>query len=298
MGAYWCVPVRRGDAVLVESSSFSLDAPMARRKVSTDLKARIPVLFLDQGRSVEEICEILGVAKSMVYQTLAYIRKCGTLQNPLARQAGRPCILTGEHIQFIRNLLDEKPTLYLDEIQDHLARTFGIPVSLATLVRTLRRIRYSSKAVVKAAAERDELLRAAFMNRIAQEVSDPSMLMFGDESAVDQRAARRKRGWAPLASRCIQRACFVRGQRYSLLPILTIDGLVTFKVFEGSVTTDQFVEFLHEFVVGPDHVQNVHLVLTCLLDTIDYTISWPTECACPGQLQYPPCRSGPCAGRR
>ncbi len=227
---------------------------MARKKVSTDLKARIPVLFLDQGRSVAEICEILGVAKSMVYQTLAYIREYGTLQNPLARRGGRPRILTGEHIEFIRTLLDEKPTLYLDEIQDNLARTFGISVSLATLVRTLRRIRYSSKAVVKAAAERDELLRAAYMNRIAVEVSDPSMLMFGDESAVDQRAAIRKRGWAPMASRCVQRSCFIRGQRYSLLPILTIDGLVTFKVFEGSVTTDRFVEFLREFVVSSQHI--------------------------------------------
>ena len=35
---------------------------MARRTVSTDIKARIPVLYLEQGQSVEEICEILGVS--------------------------------------------------------------------------------------------------------------------------------------------------------------------------------------------------------------------------------------------
>lgn len=230
---------------------------MARRTVSTDIKARIPVLYLEQGRSVEEICEILSVGKSMVYQTLAYIRQHGTPHNPFARPTGRPRILTSEHVEFIRTLLSDKPTLYLDEIQDYLTNTFGISVSLATLIRTLRRIRYSSKAVVKAAAERDDLLRAAFMNRIALEVPDPSMLMFGDESAVDQRATVRKRAWAPLGSRCVQKSCFVRGQRYSLLPILTIDGLVTFKVFEGSVTSERFVEFLREFVVCFMHASKI-----------------------------------------
>ena len=87
------------------------------------------------------------------------------------------------------------------------------------------------------------------MNRIAIEVSDPSMFMFADESAVDQQATAQKQGWAPLTSCCVQRQCFIRGQRYSLLPILTLDGLITFKIFEGSVTSEQFVDFLKKFVV-------------------------------------------------
>ena len=223
---------------------------MAQISVSRDLKARIPVLFLEQGRSVRDICSILGVEKSMVYQTLAYIRKYGTLHNSFAKHSGRHRTLTGDHVEYIRTLLSEKPTLYLDEIQEQLASTYHISVSLTCLIRTLRRMHYSSKAVIKAAAERDDLLRAAYMNYIAVEVPDPSMLMFADESAVDRRATARKRGWAPLSSRCVQRHCFVRGQRYSLVPILTLDGLVTFKIFEGSVTSERFVEFLKEFVVS------------------------------------------------
>ncbi|KAI0350118.1 hypothetical protein OH77DRAFT_1413742, partial [Trametes cingulata] len=37
--------------------------------------------------------------------------------------------------------------------------------------------------------------------------------------------------------------------RFSLLPVLTLDGLNTWKVFEGSVTSELFLEFLCKFVI-------------------------------------------------
>lgn len=253
---------------------------MARRTVSKDLKARIPVLFLEQGRSVQEICEILGIKKSLAYKTLQYVRDYAVSHNPLAHRSSRPRILSGTVVEYILALLRERPTLYLDEIQYNLAMTHGIAVSLATLVRTLRRMHYSNKAVTKVAHERDDLRRAAFMNRIAEIITDPYMLMFADESAVDKRTSARRRGWAPLASRCVQRVCFVRGQRYSLLPILTLDGIITFKLFEGSVTGERFLEFLREFVVSFGNATypwlHSHYFQTA---PVDYTISRPTQCA-------------------
>ena len=145
---------------------------MPRRTVSKDLKARIPVLFLEQGRSVQKICEVLGIKKSLVYKTLQYVRHYGTSYNPLARRAGRQRMLTGTILDYLQALLAEKPCLFVDEIQHDLAMTHGVAVSLTTLVRTLRRMHYSCKAVTKVAQEQDELRRAAFMNRIAELITD------------------------------------------------------------------------------------------------------------------------------
>jgi DDE superfamily endonuclease len=41
----------------------------------------------------------------------------------------------------------------------------------------------------------------------------------------------------------------VRGKRFSILPILTLDGIIAYDIIEGSVTTEHFVQFLQELVV-------------------------------------------------
>ena len=43
--------------------------------------------------------------------------------------------------------------------------------------------------------------------------------------------------------------CFVQGHHYSILLVLTLDGLITWDIIEGSVTSERFVEFLRENVV-------------------------------------------------
>jgi hypothetical protein len=44
-------------------------------------------------------------------------------------------------------LLEHSPDLYLDEIQEQLGDMHGIDVSLATVIRTLKRLGYSNKKV-------------------------------------------------------------------------------------------------------------------------------------------------------
>jgi hypothetical protein len=120
-----------------------------------------------------------------------------------------------------------------------------------TLTRALRRLQFTHKDVSGKALERNERHRAIYMNRIAEIVTDPDQLMFGDEASKDERTSNRRKGWSRRGVRCIQRKCFVRGKRYSLLPIITLDGIIAHDVIEGSVTSERFVEFLRELVVSP-----------------------------------------------
>jgi hypothetical protein len=48
----------------------------------------------------------------------------------------------------------------------------------------------------------------------------------------------------------VQRRCFGRGERFSILPILTLDGIITYDIVPGSVTSERFLQFLHELVVS------------------------------------------------
>ncbi|KAG1839724.1 hypothetical protein DFJ58DRAFT_613625, partial [Suillus subalutaceus] len=88
-----------------------------------------------------------------------------------------------------------------------------------------------------------------FMNSIANIAPDPEMLMFGDEAAKDERTLIQRYGRSRIGMKCIQRKCFVQGKHYSILPILTLDGIITYDIIEGTVTSERFIQFLHEHVL-------------------------------------------------
>ncbi|KAG2071404.1 hypothetical protein BDR04DRAFT_1098505 [Suillus decipiens] len=56
--------------------------------ISSDLKLRIPVLRHVQGLSIKQICEVLGIRKSLVYQTLQLYDKLADT-NSNSRKLGR-----------------------------------------------------------------------------------------------------------------------------------------------------------------------------------------------------------------
>lgn len=222
---------------------------MPRRHVPRALKERIPDLHLRYGYSVQEICRILAVKKSLVYKTLEYHRVHGVTFNILANSAGRHRALSAQDLKFLRAMIHKRPTIYLDELQHELVEQRHVNVSLPTLSRTLRCMHYTHKAISKRALERDILRRAAFINKIGQLAADPEMLMFIDESARDARTSGRRTGWSLQGTRCVQRRVFVRGVRYSILPVLTLDGIIAYDIMEGAVTSERFGRFLRQMVV-------------------------------------------------
>lgn len=224
---------------------------MPSRVISVDLKARIPVLRYEQHFEVKEICKILGIRKTTVYKVLQFHREHNSVLNPHADRyrVRRPRMLATSHINFIQKLLNQDKDLYLDEIQDRLKAEYGIRPHVATLSRTLRRLHFSHKKTTPRAIEQDNVRRAIFMNEIGDIAPDPEMLMFTDESAKDERTSSRRYGWSRYGVRCVTRNFFVRGRRFSILPVLSLDGIIAHDIIEGSVTSDIFLKFLRDMVV-------------------------------------------------
>lgn len=88
------------------------------------------------------------------------------------------------------------------------------------------------------------------MNNIGDLITDPSQLIFIDEAARNKKNPTRKLGWSLIGKRCTWRQCFVRGQRFSILPALTMDGIIVHDIIPGSVTSEKFVRFLRDHVVS------------------------------------------------
>ena len=87
------------------------------------------------------------------------------------------------------------------------------------------------------------------MNHIGALIPDMNMIMFTDESAKDGRTHNRMYGWAHAGKPCCQRVHFVRGVRYSILPVLSFDGIITYDIVQGPVSSERFLRFLRDYVV-------------------------------------------------
>ncbi|RXW14857.1 hypothetical protein EST38_g10994 [Candolleomyces aberdarensis] len=217
-------------------------------QLSDDLRHRIIHWHVEYGLSPEQISNLAGCSIRTVYYTLAYFRDYHSVRNPFANPgSGRKRVLTSTEIDYIASVIDARPKIFLDELQEDLAYYCDVDVSIATLSRTLQRIAISKKKVSSAAAERNELLRATWQAEYAHLPAE--YFIWLDESSVDDLTNLRKDGWAAFGRACVSRDTFIRGQRYSILPALTTDGIVALDIFEGSVNKERFISFIQNDIV-------------------------------------------------
>ncbi|KAJ8475072.1 hypothetical protein ONZ45_g15735 [Pleurotus djamor] len=146
-------------------------------------------------------------------------------------------------IQFLKGALARSPDLYLDELQTQLYERRGVEVSLTSIHRTLTRCGFTLKKITKNACERSAEKRAAFRYEYGIQFT-PEQTVFVDESSFDRRTGVRNRGWTPRGERLSSNVFFVRGRRYSLLPALSLQGIIHVKIVEGSFTSRLFYEFI------------------------------------------------------
>lgn len=214
---------------------------------SPDLRGRI-VQYYHQGETMRTVADTFNVSVGFVHHVVDLHRKYGQITDPYAQPRRGHRILTLADEDYIRTLVEARPSIYLDEIQEELLTERGAGASLATISRTLTRMQCSKKSLSRRAAERNEELRTLWELEVA-ELDDPDFFVFVDESAVDNRTVRRSSGWSFVGGRSISRCAFFRGKRHSILPALSSNGIIALDIFEGSVNKERFLQFLREQVV-------------------------------------------------
>ena len=198
---------------------------MCFRHISSDIKER--ALWLrDLGYIPDDVCELLGFSRRSLNRWTANQHIHGNVIPPPNPSRGRPRILSTGVMDDLFTLLVEDPTLYLDEIQEWLVIAHNVGLPRSTLDENLRDAGLSYKLVRKAAAERDEEAREAWRAYVARNYV-PSMMVFVDETSKDDRTIYRHYGRAVLGHRASVSAPFVRGECYSIVAVLTIDGYIT-----------------------------------------------------------------------
>ncbi|KAK4694128.1 hypothetical protein P7C70_g8792, partial [Phenoliferia sp. Uapishka_3] len=204
------------------------------------------------GWKPSKIRNALGMAisdRSMRTWVRLYKQTCRVVKDPeLYRPRGPEKLLNSEQLLLLRGILETDSSLYLDELQLGMYRATGLWLGLTTIHEEVRqRLGWTLKSARVIHPLRCEKARAKYTLKIYP--YPRRCLLFGDESAVAERALTRQRARAPRGKRADRRGVQVRGERYSLLPIVGLDGLLACHVKKGSFTHSTILRFFKEDVL-------------------------------------------------
>jgi len=113
--------------------------------------------------------------------------------------------------------------------------------------------------VMRPAIEQNETKRRQYLQKI--NTYTPEQLVFVNETSCDRRTANQGYGWAKEGERASRTSFCVRGKRYapkfiisgtsykpifsySLLPALSLDGILCLDIIEGSFNAVRFSQFI------------------------------------------------------
>ena len=111
---------------------------------SIDLRQRVVAAYEKGNGSLAEVAEQFNVGQTFVKKMLRQKRETGSVA-PLAHGGGRQPALSQKEHRILRQKVKEQPDISLAELQEHLAATAGLAVSVPTIHRNLRALRPSHK---------------------------------------------------------------------------------------------------------------------------------------------------------
>ena len=223
---------------------------MVYHEIGPHVRERV-LHLLGNGWTEEEVRNAFGVSASSIRRWRAAFHAHGSIGSQKIERNGRRSKITPAVLDAVLGYLEEHPDAYLDEVQTWLLEHHDSYPSISALDRTIRASGFSYKLLRREAAERDQQLRDQWYD-IQQNLFTAAQLLFVDESSKDDRTIYRRYGRSARGTRASIKAKFVRGERWSILPALTVDGYAALRIVPGSVDADEFYNFIVADVVRPN----------------------------------------------
>jgi transposase len=203
---------------------------------------------LRAGLSVASIHDATGVSQKHIRTLRRRLYSYGTIKPLQMSKMGRPSILTAEMLADIRYLQDNRPSIYLEELQYFLFDHWELWVSESTICRAIKASGNTRKVLQRVAAQRSTTLRAEYWLDI--QTIPVEYFVTVDESAVSEKHFDRKYGYSPRGTAAVEVKELRRTERYSLLPAYTVNGFLAGPlIVKSAVDGDLFVAWLRETVL-------------------------------------------------
>lgn len=177
--------------------------------------------------------------------------------NPSPRRGRQGLRIVGASRAELVAIVTENPWLFLSEIAASLQmRCPAVQTLFSTdaVYAALRELGMTLKVMQRDAAQRDEVKRAAYWSGLDTMITDWRMLVFADETALDGRVMRRRRGWGGSSQPVRIVEIFHRGAMISMLALYTFEGFARYTYTYGAFDSDKFMtsmEIMLPYVIRP-----------------------------------------------
>ena len=130
--------------------------------LSNEMRQCIITWHCKQHISASDIHTLAGCSLRTVYYILQFHRDYGTVDNPFAGPRGGVRCLDMGDINYLSSIIDARPKIYLDELQQELLLHRNIDVSISTISHALQQLAINQKKVSHEAIEQNKLLCATW----------------------------------------------------------------------------------------------------------------------------------------
>ena len=143
------------------------------------------------------------------------------------------------------------PDLYLDELVLWLALRYDIAISVPDIQQHLIEDGLTREILLNIALGRDEVLLQQWRDMLAGDdfVADGSQFICVDETSKYEHAYGKRYGPAYSGDQTELKDVLVRGDIYTLVAALSVDGWIAADVSGSKFDSNEFLEFIQEHVV-------------------------------------------------
>lgn len=152
-----------------------------------------------QGLSNNTVATIIGIGRRTVDKLRLNLNLFNELYLVFVKR-GPIRRLNREQEDFILDYIRDRPTAYLQEIQQFLYNEFEVVLSKQRISEIIKEREFSKKAVYRVAAEQNALLRTDFEEKI--KTMPAYRVCCVDESISNQRTSQRKYRFSPINTLC------------------------------------------------------------------------------------------------
>ncbi|KAI6098550.1 hypothetical protein F5141DRAFT_1010813 [Pisolithus sp. B1] len=158
---------------------------MVFHAISCDMKLAAICLYECGLVDFLDILEVCDMSSCTFYQILKLWREMGDVMKLLGKNKwGQPHLLDCEDIEYLVQLIHQKPNYFLDKLLHLLQTNHFVSVHFSVIHQELEHAGMSCKKLKSIAIERNEELQAEFIACMAQ--YDPANLGFIDEVLKDE----------------------------------------------------------------------------------------------------------------
>ncbi len=242
-----------------------IDARKLKPEGRNQLRQLVIRLRQQSGMSADDLARVAGVHVSTVKDWLARAKREGIgslMEKPRGRPVGACRKLTmAQEVWLREQIIVSNPqqltlpfALWTRPALRALIRTrFGLEIQDRLIGKYLKRWGFTPQRPIKRALEQRPEAVARWLNEtypalVIKARAEGAVIYFGDETAVKE-DANWVRGYAPKGQTPVL-AMPTRWDKLSMISAISPRGEVAFRIVDGSINADRFIEFLAALIEG------------------------------------------------